>query len=887
MYTIISIFQIMGVMMGFLTLISIARKKASEPQKILLIACCCAFVSILAYTLEINAESLEAIMLTIKFGYVGRCYVLLFFFVFMAYYCNINIPKAVFPIFFIFLTVMLIMVITCDMHTLYYKSVRLSYEGLFPHAELERGICYWMLMAVMIGLMAWYIILCLTEARKRKGIEKKRLLLLLFSGMIPGYMLVVYLTGIMDIFDPVPLGIVLSCALLTLNVNKYGLLDTMELAKEKVIENTKDGLIILDASFNLLYANGVARVLFPNISSVGEREEQVRNLFKENAREAVMDIEGRSYEIRVSRIEDSNHPETVRGYLAWIFDMTFVNRYTEEMIRLRQEAEKASLAKTSFLARMSHEIRTPMNAIIGFSDLCLNEGNEGEIQEYVQNIKESAGALMVLINELLDISRIESGKIVLTDVAYSMKELMKEVISAAIPQINDKNLSFRYLLEKDIPVMLKGDKKEVRHIMSNLLSNAVKYTSEGTILFKVKEIQRKDRKVLLEIDVKDTGIGIKEEDKEQIFDSFERFDAKRNYGVEGTGLGLSIVKNLVELMDGSIEVESAYGEGSLFRVRIWQEILDEKPGEAYRGSNYDDIKYTLEQLKNAAAGNKGKRKRRSIRFPGVRVLVVDDNRVNLKVAFGLLKLYGIDAELAESGEECLQAVESQNYDMIFMDQMMPKMDGVETLSRLRENKKGNKSTPVIALTANALVGVREEMIEGGFDDFLGKPIDLTELENILIRFLEDMLEETPEGEKEQNGFGMDSGKKYEGMVQKGIDVQAGIEFCGGEESYLEVLKAFIENAPVQQNDLSMAWKQKDYEKYTILAHALKSAAASIGALKLSELAKLHEAAGSNGDASYIDEDFANLIEEYREVVKTIEMEEKEFVKINKAISGSK
>ena len=283
-YTIINIFQIAGVLMGFLTLLSIARKKASETQKVLLIACCCAFVSILAYTLEIHARSLEAMVMAIKFGYVGKCYVMLFFLMFMAYYCNLNIPKVVFRIFLVFNTLMLIIIMTCDRHQLYYKSIRLSDKGVFPHAEFEKGICYWMLMAVMLGLMAWYIILCLMEVKKRKGIEKKRLLLLSFSGLIPGYMLTIYLTGIMNIMDPVPLGIVLSCMLLTLNVTKYGLLDTMELAREKIIENTKDGLVILDASYNLLYANEVAKELFPDIGSREIKEEQIGEMFKGNSR---------------------------------------------------------------------------------------------------------------------------------------------------------------------------------------------------------------------------------------------------------------------------------------------------------------------------------------------------------------------------------------------------------------------------------------------------------------------------------------------------------------------------------------------------------------------------------------------------------------------------
>lgn len=235
-----------------------------------------------------------------------------------------------------------------------------------------------------------------------------------------------------------------------------------------------------------------------------------------------------------------------------------------------------------------------------------------------------------------------------------------------------------------------------------------------------------------------------------------------------------------------------------------------------------------------------------------------------------MKLYGIDAKLVESGEECLKAVKKQTYDMIFMDQMMPEMDGVETLFRLRETRKGNKKTPVIALTANALVGVREEMLEEGFDDFLGKPMDLTELENVLIRFLKDMMEEVQEAEKEETGLTLEIAKKYEGLIQKGVDVQAGIELCGGEESYREVLRAFLKNAQAQQRDLFLTLKQQDYQRYTVLAHALKSASASIGALKLSEFARMHDEAGNKRNLSYINEDFVNLMEEYREIVKAIE-----------------
>lgn len=872
MYEIINTFQILGVLVGFLTLFTIARKKASEIQKVLLIACCCAFVSILAYTLEINARSLDAMVMAIKFGYVGKCYVLLFFLMFMAAYCNISIPKMIFRFFIIFNTIMLMLIITCDRHTLYYKNLHISYDGFFPHAEFEPGICYWMLMTVMVGLIVWYIIICIMEVRKRKGIERKRLMLLSFSGLIPGYMLILYLDGVMNIFDPVPLGIVLSCTLLTLNVLKYGLLDTMQLAKEKVIENTKDGLVIVDPNYNLLYANEMAISLFPDMNNMRSGQKRIQGIFEGDTRESVIEIGGRNYEIRVSQIEDDNYSDTVRGYLAWIFDMNFVNRYTEEMIRLKQEAEKANLAKTTFLAHMSHEIRTPMNAIIGFSDLCLNNKDGKEQREYVQNIRESAGTLMALINEVLDISKIESGKMILTDVNYSMKDLMGEVIAPIIPQVNAKGLSFRYLLEKNVPALLRGDKKRIRQIMSNLLSNALKYTKEGTILFKVKEIRRQNGKIMLEIAVKDTGIGIKEEDKERIFSKFEQFDAEKNYAVEGSGLGLSIVKSLVEMMNGSVEASSVYGEGSLFKARMWQKISDDSPGGEYRGSNCDEIGYTLEQLKNATRKRIKKQERRQICFPGTKVLVVDDNRVNLKVASGLLKLYGICADLVESGRECLKAVKEREYDMIFLDQMMPEMDGTKVLRCLRELEKGAKRTPVIALTANALVGVKEEMLEEGFDDFLGKPMDLTELENVLMRFMKDRMAEGAAKDEEAETL-KEEFSVYRPLMEKGVDVEAGIELCGGQESYREVLEAFSGNAIEQQKNLSIALKKNDYERYTILAHALKSTAASIGALELSELAKAHETAGGNRDAAYINEDFVHLLEVYEEIVKAIGSED--------------
>lgn len=853
MYVMINIIQIMGIVVGFLALVVVAIQKPSENQKILMIACSCAFLSILAYTLEINAKTLEAMVMALKFGYVGKCYVLLFFLMFMATYCKVPFPKKVFGFFLFFNTIILALILSCEKHSLYYRNLHITYGGLFPRLAFDKGICYWMFMAVMLFLMGWYLVISLMELHKREGIERKRLILLSLAGIIPSIMLAVYLTGILNVFDLVPLGIEISCTLLTFNVVKYGLLDTLQLAKEKVIESTKEGLVIVDPNNNLLYANKVARHLFPDIDDIKKRGDQIKEIFGENHREAIFEMNGRNYEIRVSRITDDSYLETVKGYLAWIFDMTFINRYTEEMIKLRQEAEKANLAKSSFLAHMSHEIRTPMNAIIGFSDLCLKERPEGEIGEYVKNIRTSAGTLMNLINEVLDISKIESGKMDLAEIDYSIKEVMDETISLISPSINEKKLTFRYLLGDQMPSILRGDRMRVREIIINLLSNAVKYTEEGTILFKIKEVERKGERILLEIIVKDTGIGIRQEDKERIFNKFEQYDIYRNYSVEGTGLGLAIVKSLTDLMDGSVEVESTYGEGSTFRARIWQQIGDSTPIGECRGTNRD-----LEKMENTPI---------NVQFPNTAVLVVDDNKVNLKVAYGLLKLYGIEAHLAQSGLECLKEAGNRVYDMVFMDQMMPEMDGVETLHCLRNEVEGYGKVPVIVLTANALVGVKEEMLAAGFDDFMGKPMELTELERILYRFAGD--KSVGVTGHDMNPHGQENAEKYKILLQEGIEAERGEAFCGGAEGYREILKTFAENGSFQKKDLCDALKQHDLKQYEILVHGLKSSAAAIGAHMLSQLARDHEEAAREEDLDFIKEHFEQLQEVYRKTLEAI------------------
>ena len=390
----------------------------------------------------------------------------------------------------------------------------------------------------------------------------------------------------------------------------------------------------------------------------------------------------------------------------------------------KQIAEAKNESKARFLASMSHEIRTPMNSIIGMNEMILRETEDDRIYEYSTNIKSSSNLLLGIINDILDFSKIEAGKLQIVQGEYQTEAMCKDAILGIQAYAKEKNLQLHVDIDKNIPSVLKGDEIRVKQIFNNLLSNAVKYTDKGKVSFVVKGEHRADRFYLV-VSVEDTGVGIKEEDLEQIFDSFVRLELDKNRYKQGTGLGLNITKQLVDLMDGKLFVTSQYGKGSCFTVEIPQEVVDNTPvGEIER-------KDVTRQEKNT--------KKRTFSTSS-RLLAVDDNEMNLKVIKGCLKNTGVQLDLAGSGEECLRFTREKQYNLIIMDHMMPEMDGVETLHLLRaEDGNPNKDTDVIVLTANAIAGAKDEYLKEGFVEYLTKPILMDKLLEALGRYL-------PEGE---------------------------------------------------------------------------------------------------------------------------------------------
>lgn len=415
----------------------------------------------------------------------------------------------------------------------------------------------------------------------------------------------------------------------------------------------------------------------------------------------------------------------VLGYIIVVDDMTDKIRNMKELKEARRKADEANEAKSRFLANMSHEIRTPINAVLGMDEMILRESDSPEVLEYAGNIRNAGKTLLAIINDILDFSKIESGMMEIVESKYAIGEVLTELTGEISLRAEKQGLRLITEFDPKLPSKLYGDEVRIRQIVLNILTNAVKYTKEGSILFHVSFTEQSDHQILLDIFIKDTGIGIKEENIPKLFDSFQRVNESLVHNIEGTGLGLSIVKRLLDLMEGTLEVKSLFGVGSIFYVHIPQKVVSYEP---------------LGSLAEKVQQRKLKKYEASFMAPDAKILVVDDYKLNLQVLQGLLKKTGIQLTLVESGKECLQRVRQQKYDMIFLDHMMPEMDGIETLRRMRELKGNlNKETPVIALTANALAGAKEMYLQEGFADYLSKPIDSVLLETMIKQYLPDRL----------------------------------------------------------------------------------------------------------------------------------------------------
>lgn len=539
----------------------------------------------------------------------------------------------------------------------------------------------------------------------------------------------------------------------------------------------------------------------------------------------------------------------VIGYIAMIKDMSERVKYINELKEARENADISNQAKSTFLANMSHEIRTPMNAIVGFSEIILKQDmDRQELMDYVTDIRDSSYGLLAIINDILDISKIESGKMELVPGEYNFKEMLQNVIVQILPLADKKSLRFDIECDPQIPCRVYGDDTRIQEILINVLNNAVKYTDTGYIKLIVgRDISDDDSQINIVFKAADSGRGIKEEDKSLIFDAFEQVNKKLHQGIEGTGLGLSIVKGYVNLMQGSIDVDSKFGEGSVFTIKIPQKLVDDEPIGELDFNTHSYLKSNIGDLY----------------ISDTSVLVVDDNDVNLKVIRKSLECYGLDVTTVDSGAKAVELCRKQKFDIVIMDQMMPEMDGIQAMKEIRklsDHYASGGKAKIIALTANAVKGAREELMEEGFDEYVKKPIEFEHLEKILCTFISEhkisRLDNSNTGVSNTGDLSQEQIRIYGDKINaikgiEGMDVKAGLVHCGGQvNDYIDILSLVVETGRKYLNTMREKIS-RDIKEYVIEIHAVKGMCYNIGAEDCGDAAKELEMAGRNNDMAYI------------------------------------
>ncbi|MCR5790441.1 MAG: response regulator [Lachnospiraceae bacterium] len=551
----------------------------------------------------------------------------------------------------------------------------------------------------------------------------------------------------------------------------------------------------------------------------------------------------RFYQVDISYYLAQN--EDAKGLCIILSDMT-------EIVEAKRRAENADKAKSSFLASMSHEIRTPINAVLGMNEMILRNAEDPSILEYSSNIRAAGRTLLSLINSILDFSKIEEGKMEIIPVEYETASFIGNLVVSVSERARQKGLELSVEVDPELPSGMVGDDVRLSQVIANLLTNAVKYTEKGSVSFCIRGGERSNGEITLEVSVKDTGIGIKQEELPKLFESFERLDEVRNRNIEGTGLGMSIVTRLLEMMGSRLKVESVYGQGSVFSFALRQKIADETP--------IGDYTLQTDAAQRPAGGE-------TLRAPDSRILVVDDNEMNLKVAKNLFKLFDITPELVDSGFEAIRLLrEGARYHMIFLDHMMPKMDGIEALKLIQEEALLPADSSVIALTANAINGAKELYLSAGFHDYLSKPIEVLELEQLLRKYLpKELCSDRVKDEKtDTHSDGVSA------LSAAGFDTEAGLRYAAGDRDfYLELAAGFSEACDDKLPAIRADFQREDWEDYQILVHALKSTARQIGAMELSDLALKQELAAKEKDEETIRAGVAELLRRYEEVCSRI------------------
>lgn len=700
----------------------------------------------LGYLLEVSSHTEEACFQALIFSYFGKVWTAYALFLFITEITRTKIPNAVRVILPILSVIVHVSLATTRYTNLFYREIFFSTDGSIARLNHTNGIMHHFWFALLLFYITFGLV-CLLKARHREKnkVTRTRFLMVIIAIFIESLFTIIQVLKLFPVtqdYDLTMPGFTLGAVFMLIAIFRYRLLDAEALAREYVIDELSEAIIATNAEGRVIYYNKPAEMIFPEL----EKDPQdVLSRLRDVIRAGdPLRIGERIYSPEENQLCQG---QTVAGTLFSLTDDTEHFNYMARLEEQKQIADNANKAKSSFLANMSHEIRTPINAVLGMDEMILREANEPEILSYAKDIHSAGRTLLSLINDILDFSKIEEGRMEILPTQYELASLINDLVNMIRERAEKKGLKLEVSVDEKIPHLLYGDEVRIKQIALNLLTNAVKYTEAGEVRIEVGFRKESDEKIFLGFRISDTGIGMKEEDMDKLFSPFSRIEEERNRTIEGTGLGMSIVKQLLALMDSHLDVKSVYGEGSSFSFEIRQKVVKWEPvgNDAARLASGSRREEVYRELFHA---------------PDARILVVDDTEVNLNVICNLLKKTQIGIDTALSGKDAVFAAMNRNYDVIFIDHMMPDMDGIETLKRLK-SETDPKGTVYVALTANAVSGARERYLNAGFDDYLSKPVDGRHLEEMLKEYLpkEKLLQPDTKVRKNHPAPDLSEGKK--------------------------------------------------------------------------------------------------------------------------------
>lgn len=671
-------------------------------------------------------------------------------------------------------------------HELFYLKMRIVSDGAYNRIKITPGP-FWYLFYAAIAVVFLYTAVRLTiQFFKSNPVQRKRIGYLLAGIATIGLELILKGMGAFGSYNFFTIALLIMITFMYFSIFRYGYFNSISSAAENAFNYGGEGIVLIDENGRLTFINKAMKQIMPELLQMKYASEHSVIYDILTGKISTVRIAGVTYEAKIEEIKEY---DTHCGYMIWLVNVT---EYSEMLAQL----DAANAAKSSFLARVSHEIRTPINTILGMNEMIRRECHDEEIQRYSGSISSAGETLLVLINDILDISKVESGKLSIITSDYDVISLLNDVWIMVYRRTEEKGIKLNFDVNCNMPKILHGDKVRIKQMLINLLTNSIKYTDEGFVRLKAWTEQHGEDVDLI-VSVSDTGVGIKEENIGRIFDSFERIEST----IEGTGLGLAITKQLAEAMNGRLDVESIYGCGSKFTMTIPQRVIDFSPAGSFEPKESPAVKNSDAPLFVA---------------PDAKILVTDDNRMNRVVIEKLLKRTRAMVETAESGEEALEKVTRTKYDVILLDAMMPNMDGTETLRRMRSLENNlSADAPIIVITANAVTGARDKYIADGFTDYISKPVKPLELERVIGKYINSQTdaEEPP------------------------LNCQKGMHFCENDpDFYREMLELFTGESVKLIDEMEKSLSDNDRERFKAQVHGLKNNCRSIGADMAADLA---------------------------------------------------